>query len=998
MPPQSNESKSQYQTNEKVLCFHGEFLYEAKIQDLRRTDSKDPKSPFEYKIHYKGWKNTWDDWVSFDRLRKWTDENRELATQLRREHAQAQKPLPKTTSKSRRGQGSEIGSEHPCLPAMSRLPPVQSPFGDPSLVDSVRDLGSLPGSDFVNNSAGQTSNPGSPETPSFSPISSVKSVDLEMDKAEEEAPKAQPMALKKIGQNTTVDLCDFVHQPRRAAVAAASAIHRSHLPSRVESNPAAIKTRKRKGSQDNDTKGRVKRSTSASHARKTSGRLSERSTSQRTLGQARKQPATRKAGRPRADRPSTSKRTSSRGTNRKSYVLSSSEESEDEEVSEPGLADEELEVGGDEILDSVEEPVRKSSATTTVGNLKPRPRLSRKLSESEFEASEEESPAKKRIVRTLPRRSNSQRTTIAERVSSGSRTAKSAAPSLKAVGNRAKVTASIEATAQRPRPARKTQQPTKRPWINKTVEDYTSPSARCLRPQVFPQPRPKSRPHSQAPYYSSSSDTDESQDSDETEDEFQDPDRTEDEESDLFRSRFGGEATLKEEELSAIQHNQAKMSQDLGYEDIVLEEIDGIWRRKRTTPKAHLKLDPPGSGTARDALKWPCHLINKANRKAVAWPRGWDDDAIRSIPDWIFKYIRIELVSVLRYDLLAYRSWSFLRTLPSSSPFWATWNKTEGSRIINDFLARVRAENDRMDAAVSLLQLAGVPPPTTTTGLGRLGSAGNVAGSGTPREVQENLCQLNPGPPSAPLRLFIQDPVPIQPELSSPGYVPREAGYETHFPGFIVVAQTLMPYELHLHLPKTHTYMVLLYTQEDAYYSRPSIRINVPDHLKNLLVDDWEHVTKSQLLVPLPSQAPANYIIDEYFNEERKNRNLESADADVLEEFCAGLKMYFEKAVGKILLYRFERAQLAEVRKLWESSKHKEWDGKGPGDCYGAEHLTRMIVNLPEMIAQTNMDAEAVARLKTELSKFSTWLSRNSTKFFCAKYEKPSAEYHEHAR
>ncbi len=41
---------------------------------------------------------------------------------------------------------------------------------------------------------------------------------------------------------------------------------------------------------------------------------------------------------------------------------------------------------------------------------------------------------------------------------------------------------------------------------------------------------------------------------------------------------------------------------------------------------------------------------------------------------------------------------------------------------------------------------------------------------------------------------------------------------------------------------------------------------------------------------------------------------------------------------------------MSEVRKLWESGKHKEWDGKGPGDCYGAEHLTRMIVNLPEMI------------------------------------------------
>jgi len=165
-----------------------------------------------------------------------------------------------------------------------------------------------------------------------------------------------------------------------------------------------------------------------------------------------------------------------------------------------------------------------------------------------------------------------------------------------------------------------------------------------------------------------------------------------------------------------------------------------------------------------------------------------------------------------------------------------------------------------------------------------------------------------------------------------------------------------------------------------------------------MLVDDWENVTKSLLLVPLPSRAPANYILDDYFNEEKMNRRLGSTEADILEEFVSGMKVYFEKAIGKLLLYRFERPQLAEVRKLWESGKYKEWEGKGPGDCYGAEHLGRMLTNLPEIIAQTNMDAESVARLKAELTKFSTWLSRNSTRYFCAKYEKPSPEYVEAAR
>lgn len=49
---------SMYSKDEKVLCFHHEILYDAKILDVRHKDSSDKKSPFEYQVHYKGWKNT----------------------------------------------------------------------------------------------------------------------------------------------------------------------------------------------------------------------------------------------------------------------------------------------------------------------------------------------------------------------------------------------------------------------------------------------------------------------------------------------------------------------------------------------------------------------------------------------------------------------------------------------------------------------------------------------------------------------------------------------------------------------------------------------------------------------------------------------------------------------------------------------------------------------------------------------------------------------------
>lgn len=133
--------------------------------------------------------------------------------------------------------------------------------------------------------------------------------------------------------------------------------------------------------------------------------------------------------------------------------------------------------------------------------------------------------------------------------------------------------------------------------------------------------------------------------------------------------------------------------------------------------------------------------------------------------------------------------------------------------------------------------------------------------------------------------------------------------------------------------------------QEEAFHSRPSVRIVVPDHLKSILVDDWENVTKNLSLVPLPSAHPVNEILTTYFDEEKGKRRLGSAEADLLEEVVSGVKEYFEKCLGRILLYRFEREQFFEIRQLWEHGVG-EWEGKGAGDVYGAEHLCRLFGKL----------------------------------------------------
>ncbi|KAK1596626.1 MRG-domain-containing protein [Colletotrichum navitas] len=184
---------------------------------------------------------------------------------------------------------------------------------------------------------------------------------------------------------------------------------------------------------------------------------------------------------------------------------------------------------------------------------------------------------------------------------------------------------------------------------------------------------------------------------------------------------------------------------------------------------------------------------------------------------------------------------------------------------------------------------------------------------------------------------------------------------------------------------------------EDGFHARPSIKLPIPDHIKAMLVDDWENITKNNQLVPLPHPHPVDEILNDYLNYERPNREDGSANMDILEEVVAGLREYFEKSLSRILLYRFERPQYHEVRKMWEKAAEND-KHKSVCDTYGPEHLCRLMVSLPELVAQTNMDQQSVSRLREELSKLTVWLGKNAKSYFVSEYETPSQEYIDKAR
>lgn len=138
--------------------------------------------------------------------------------------------------------------------------------------------------------------------------------------------------------------------------------------------------------------------------------------------------------------------------------------------------------------------------------------------------------------------------------------------------------------------------------------------------------------------------------------------------------------------------------------------------------------------------------------------------------------------------------------------------------------------------------------------------------------------------------------------------------------------------------------------QEEDFLRRPAIRLYIPDTIKSILVDDWEKVTKEQRLVSLPSKTPVSMFLEDYSEYEGAKRRPGSADADILEEVIAGVREYFNKSLGRILLYKFERPQFHDIWQQLDKG-HGELAGKQVADVYGVEHLCRLFGKEANLLA-----------------------------------------------
>eukprot|EP01136_Pigoraptor_vietnamica_P039419 Opistho-1_new@10200 len=107
---------------------------------------------------------------------------------------------------------------------------------------------------------------------------------------------------------------------------------------------------------------------------------------------------------------------------------------------------------------------------------------------------------------------------------------------------------------------------------------------------------------------------------------------------------------------------------------------------------------------------------------------------------------------------------------------------------------------------------------------------------------------------------------------------------------------------------------------------------------------------------------------------------------DTFHEALVGLRVYFDYALGTLLLYKFERPQYASALQLVPA-------GTSVSSLYGAEHLLRLFVKLPELLADVRMTAEAATTLERIVASLLQYMQERSQSLFMQEYDNASPEY-----
>ena len=155
----------------------------------------------------------------------------------------------------------------------------------------------------------------------------------------------------------------------------------------------------------------------------------------------------------------------------------------------------------------------------------------------------------------------------------------------------------------------------------------------------------------------------------------------------------------------------------------------------------------------------------------------------------------------------------------------------------------------------------------------------------------------------------------------------------------------------------------------------PALEVDIPIKLKKKLINDWENITKSRLLIALPRKKGERIsdILQDYkkFAVDKKHP-LKNKQAVC--EMMRGLTDYFNQALPVTLLYKVERPQFSKLQSMYKDLPSAE--------IYGVQHLCRLFVKLPQLLNPEQLDDMTRIALKMHIEGIMAFILEHGNKYF----------------
>eukprot|EP00301_Raphidiophrys_heterophryoidea_P026082 c8910_g1_i1.p1 GENE.c8910_g1_i1~~c8910_g1_i1.p1 ORF type:complete len:347 (-),score=94.73 c8910_g1_i1:212-1195(-) len=163
------------------------------------------------------------------------------------------------------------------------------------------------------------------------------------------------------------------------------------------------------------------------------------------------------------------------------------------------------------------------------------------------------------------------------------------------------------------------------------------------------------------------------------------------------------------------------------------------------------------------------------------------------------------------------------------------------------------------------------------------------------------------------------------------------------------------------------------------------IELSLPSKLRNQLIEDWQAVTEEKKIVNLPAKISVKTILERF--EEHQKRKSKDGEASEVSKFVHDVRVYFNTACGSMLLYRQERKQYHDLHRKLDQSRADGEDSKlEAADLFGVEHLLRLFVKFPELLAQTDMTEAEIATARQFITDFVKFIGGKNQDHFNNSY------------